>query len=130
MKQAVGGTLHNVLNGNVSVHLHRSIRKNDELLERVAARNEEMNGPGDRTFLLSQVMRPLTGLEVLGVRLGLQRHRLVCCLCSSVMYGLPRIRRRELLVSVMFAPTWLACVFTPSWAGAGGSWLPVGLATL
>ena len=70
MRQAIGGTLHNVLNGNVSVHLHRSIRKNDELLERVAARNEEMNGPGDRTFLLSQVMRPLTGFEVLGVRLS------------------------------------------------------------
>lgn len=59
-KQAVAGTLHNQLEGNISVHFHRSLRQNTELLERVRARNDEMNGMPNglgRTLMLSQVMR-------------------------------------------------------------------------
>lgn len=59
MRQAVAGTLHNVIYGHLDVEFDSSILNNDELLERVASRNAEMNGVGGelgRTYLLSQVI--------------------------------------------------------------------------
>lgn len=61
-QQAVGGTLHNVLYGKLDVAFDMSLLENVELLERVGARNQELNGgEGDqgRSYLLSQVGRRL-----------------------------------------------------------------------
>ena len=58
-RQAVAGTLHNVIYGNLDVEFHASLLDNEELLERVASRNAELNGLGGalgRTYLLSQVI--------------------------------------------------------------------------
>ncbi|CAN0490397.1 unnamed protein product, partial [Scytosiphon promiscuus] len=57
--QAVAGTLHNVIYGHLDVEFHASLLENEELLERVASRNAEINGRGGelgRTYLLSQVI--------------------------------------------------------------------------
>ncbi|CAN0349163.1 unnamed protein product, partial [Scytosiphon promiscuus] len=57
--EAVAGTLHNVILGKLDVEFHASLLENEELLERVALRNEKVNGSGatmGRTYLLSQVM--------------------------------------------------------------------------
>ncbi|CAM9112449.1 unnamed protein product, partial [Laminaria digitata] len=58
--EAVAGTLHNVLYGNLDVEFDASLLENDELLERVASRNAELNGCGGmlgRTYLLSQAVK-------------------------------------------------------------------------
>ena len=58
-RQAVAGTLHNVLYGKLDVEFHASLLDNEELLDRVASRNARMNGLGGRrgrTYMLSQVM--------------------------------------------------------------------------
>ncbi|CAM9416120.1 unnamed protein product, partial [Laminaria digitata] len=57
--EAVAGTIHNVIHGKLDVDFDASLLNNTELLERVAARNGEINGrPGvrDRTYLLSQAV--------------------------------------------------------------------------
>ena len=57
--QAVGGTLHNVLNGDLEVEFADSLLNNRELLRRVAARNREITGQRRRrpfTYLLPQVI--------------------------------------------------------------------------
>ena len=59
-RQALAGTLHNVLFGDITnVEFDPSILDNDELLDRVAAHNEAQNGQGPAgiTFLMPQVMR-------------------------------------------------------------------------
>ncbi|CAM9167488.1 unnamed protein product, partial [Laminaria digitata] len=58
--EAVGGTLHNVLHGKLVVEFDTSLLDNKELLERVADRNEELNGgagSGGRTYMLSQAVK-------------------------------------------------------------------------
>ncbi|CAN0476218.1 unnamed protein product, partial [Laminaria digitata] len=42
--QALAGTIHNVINGNLDVEFHDSLINNLELLRRVAARNAEITG--------------------------------------------------------------------------------------
>nr|CAF04025.1 vanadium-dependent iodoperoxidase 1 [Laminaria digitata] len=57
--EAFGGSIHNVLLGKLDVEIAPSLLKNTDLLDRVAARNGEINGrPGvlDRTYLLSQAL--------------------------------------------------------------------------
>jgi len=57
--QAVGGTLHNVLNGDLDVEFADSLLNNRQLLRRVAARNREITGQRrrrPRTYLLPQVI--------------------------------------------------------------------------
>ena len=59
-RQAVAGTLHNVLFGNITnVEFDPSLVDNVELLNRVGDSNEAQNerGPSGRTFLMPQVMR-------------------------------------------------------------------------
>lgn len=60
----MAGTLHNVINGLLDIEFSSSLLANEELLERVASRNGELNGilqgALGRTYLLSQVD---TGLE-------------------------------------------------------------------
>ncbi|CAN0355471.1 unnamed protein product [Scytosiphon promiscuus] len=60
MPQAVAGTLHNVLYGNLDVEFHPSLLNNEELLERVASQNAGTNGLArglGRTYLLSQAVK-------------------------------------------------------------------------
>ncbi|CAN0390315.1 unnamed protein product, partial [Scytosiphon promiscuus] len=55
--QAVGGTLHNVLNGDLDVEFADSLLNNRLLLRRVADRNREITGQRrrrPRTYLLPQ----------------------------------------------------------------------------
>lgn len=54
-EQAVAGTIHNVLLGKLDTEFHSSLMDNTELLDRVAARNAEMNANNERTYMLSQV---------------------------------------------------------------------------
>lgn len=57
--QAVAGTLHNVLYGNLDVEFDASLLDNDELLDRVASANAATNGrrgPRGKTYMLSQVI--------------------------------------------------------------------------
>ena len=59
-RQALGGTLNNVLFGSITgVEFDRSLINNAELLDRVGDSNEAQNGqgPSGRTFLMPQVMR-------------------------------------------------------------------------
>ena len=59
-RQAVAGTLHNVLFGNITNgEFDPSLVDNVELLNRVGDSNEAQNerGPSGRTFLMPQVMR-------------------------------------------------------------------------
>ena len=59
-RQALAGTLHNVLFGNITnVEFDPSILDNVELLNMVGDSNEAQNGqgPSGRTFLMPQVMR-------------------------------------------------------------------------
>lgn len=57
-RQAVAGTLHNVLLGHLNVEFDASLLGNGELLERVAVYNAGLNtntGRRRRTYMLSQV---------------------------------------------------------------------------
>ena len=56
MEQAVAGTIHNVMLGNLDTEFHSSLLENTDLLERVASRNAELNANGERTYPLSQVI--------------------------------------------------------------------------
>lgn len=52
--------------GNLDVEFHASLLGNEELLERVASRNAEMNGCGGklgRTYLLSQVIQATSSVR-------------------------------------------------------------------
>ena len=56
--QAVAGTLHNVIYGDLDVEFDESILNNSELLRRVRERNVEINGRRGRrgrTYLLPMV---------------------------------------------------------------------------
>ncbi|CAN0383348.1 unnamed protein product, partial [Scytosiphon promiscuus] len=54
--QAIGGTIHNVLNGDLDIQFADSIINNDELFSKVEARNLEITGVPS-TFLLPQTVR-------------------------------------------------------------------------
>ncbi|CAN0378076.1 unnamed protein product, partial [Laminaria digitata] len=57
--EAVAGTIHNVIHSKHDVDFDASLLNNTESLEKVAARNGEINGrPGvrDRTYLLSRLL--------------------------------------------------------------------------
>lgn len=53
--EALAGTVHNTLNGELSSPIHESLLENNELLDKVWALNQEQNANGEGTHLLSQV---------------------------------------------------------------------------
>lgn len=89
-RQAIAGTIHNVIYGNLDVDFDDSLLNNRDLLRRVAERNGEITGNTerrDRTYLLSQVIEnSLHGATVRATpyfHYDYKASRVNECLCAS-----------------------------------------------
>ena len=83
--EALAGTVHNTLNGQLDVPIHPSLLENTELLGRVAAANAEQNADGSETYLLSQVMRRKIICQQLAVIERTSSIVTISCYCTRLL---------------------------------------------